>query len=372
MRIPLSGPDVTEAEVQAVAEVLRGRQLSLGPWLERFERELCSAVGASDAVAVNSGTGALHLTLLAMGLGPGDEVLTTPFSFVASANAILHAGAHPVFADIDPRTFNVDPERVEKALTSKTRALLPVHVFGRPAAMQDLLAIAERRGLRVVEDACEAFGGRLDGDALGTLGHAGVYAFYPNKAITTGEGGAVVTCDGALARRARSLRNQGRDPRDGRLHTELGYSFRLSEMACALGAGQLRRLNEILLRRQAIARHYLERLSGQEDLLLPATVEEADDRGWFVFVVQLRSRFSAADRDRIARALESRGIGCGRYFVPIHLQPYYRREFGYGEGDFPIAESVAERTLALPFFNRIRDEQIDEVCDALIGACAGP
>jgi perosamine synthetase len=362
MRIPLSAPDVTETEIEAVAAVLRTPWLSLGPRLAAFEGALASWVGTTHGVGVSSGTAGLHLCVKACGLGPGDEVITSPFSFVASANAILYEGALPVFVDVDPVSLNIDPQRIEAAITPRTRAILVVHVFGRPAAMAEILAIARRHGLIVIEDACEALGATSGGRAVGSLGDCGVFAFYPNKQITTGEGGIVVTGDARLAERCRSLRNHGRDG-SGVAHARLGYNYRLSEMAAALGLGQLARLPEILERRRAVAQAYHDRLAGCADLVLPE-MELADARiSWFVFVVRLADRFRAADRDRLLAALQQRGIGCQRYFPPLHQQPHLQALAG--QRSFPVTEAVAERTLALPFFNRLRSEDVDEVCGTL-------
>jgi perosamine synthetase len=369
LRIPLSAPDITESEIAAVNQVLRSDALSLGPGLVSFESAVARFCGSRHAVAVSSGTAGLHLAVRALGLGPGDEVITTPFSFVASANALVYEGARPVFVDIDPSSLGLDPARVEDALSPRTRALLVVHVFGRPAPMGELLEIAARRGLPVIEDACEAIGGRYGDRHLGTLGRLGVYSFYPNKQITTAEGGVVVTDDSELAGRLARLRNHGRDPADPSLHAELGYNYRLSELHCALGLEQLGRLETILDRRHEIALRYHSRLSGDPDLILPDPQTDHGRPSWFVYVVRLRPRFRGDDRDWIAERLIRRGIGCGRYFPPIHLQPFYRRSLGHVEGDFPVTEQVAARTLALPFFNRLATGQVDEVCDTLSALC---
>jgi len=370
VRIPLSAPDIEETDVAAVVEVLRSGRLSLGPQVPAFERAVADYVGSHHGLAVNSGTTGLHLTLEALGLGPGDEVITSPFSFIASANAILLAGATPVFVDIDPETLNIDPDRIEQAITPRTRALLVVHVFGRPAPMEPILEIARRRSLLVVEDACEALGAEIGGRKAGSLGVAGVFAFYPNKQITTGEGGLVVTDDGDLARRLDSLRNQGRAPDDSYRFERLGHSVRLTDLQAALGVAQMRRIEPMLRQRERVARAYDARLAAREDLLLPALSIPDGRVSWFVYVVRLR-RCDAAGRDRVARELSARGIGCGRYFPAIHLQPLYRRRLGSTEGDFPHAESAAEQTLALPFSNRLDEARIDEVCAALAAALEG-
>jgi perosamine synthetase len=367
MRIPLSAPDVTEREVEAVAAVLRTPHLSRGPKLVEFERDVAAYAGTRHAVAVNSGTSGLHLCVRALGLTDGDEVITTPFSFVASANALLYEGARPVFVDIDPRTLNIDLPKIEAAMTPRTKAIMVVHIFGRPAEMGAIKAVAERHKLKVIEDACEALGAECGGRKVGGIGTAGVFAFYPNKQITTGEGGVIVTDDGSVAAGARRLRNQGRDPSsDWFEHVELGYNYRLSDINCALGVEQLRRIEIILRMREAVALRYEERLKDEPRLLLPES-SIADGRiSWFVYVVRLAEYFTRTQRDWIVSKLRELGIGCGRYFAPIHLQPLYARSFGYRVGDFPHAERSAERAIALPFFNKITDNQLDEVCVRLV------
>lgn len=360
--IALSGPDITEREIAAVAAVLRTPRLSMGPELAAFERALASRVGAAHAVAVNSGTSALHLALLAAGIGPGDEVITTPFSFVASANAILYVGARPVFVDIDADTLNMDPRRIEAAVTPRTKAVLAVHIFGLPCAMTAVTAAADRHDLVVIEDACEALGATWQGRPAGSFGLASAFGFYPNKQITTGEGGAVVTSDDGVAALVRSLRNQGRAA-DGRwlAHERIGYNYRLDELSAALGRVQLERLDEILARRSTVARRYAERLTdvpGVEPLRdVPGAV-----RSWFVYAVRLPAE---TDRDAVMTALRAAGVECQAYFPPIHLQPPYVERFGFAAGDFPIAEAVSRRMLALPFRTNLSEEEIDAVCARL-------
>jgi len=364
IRIPLSSPDITESEIAAVNEVLRTPSLSLGPRLPELERAFAAWHGAAEAVAVSSGTAALHLAVRACGITRGDEVITTPFSFVASVNAILYEGGVPVFVDIDSDSLNLDPARIESAITPRTRAILPVHVFGRPAAMPAILDIARRRGLSVIEDACEALGAEVAGRRAGTLGRAGVFGFYPNKPMTTGEGGMLVTDDAGVARLCRSLRNHGRED-DTFQHARLGYNYRLPELSCALGLAQVRRLDEILARRADVARRYDARLAGLSDVVRPA-LEIPDGRvGWFAYVIRLREGLGAAARDRVIDGLRARGIGCQRYFAPLHLQPHVQAVTGHDRGAFPIAESVAEKTIALPFFGALTDNQLDEVVDGV-------
>ncbi len=365
MTIPLSAPDVSEADIAAVTRVLRGTRLSLGGELERFQRAVADFVGVAHGVAMNSGTSALHVLLLGLGIGAGDEVIVPSFAFVAVANVVRYVDAVPVFVEVDRHTLTLDPAAVEKAVTAKTRAILAVHTFGCPADMDALLDVGRRHGLLVIEDACEAIGAEYKGQKVGSLGAGGAFAFYPNKQITTGEGGVLVTNDAELAARARALRNQGRrNSRDWFQHEELGYSYRLPEMNCALGAEQMKRMESILSRREEIARSYERRLRGNPDLQLP--VSDLPDRriSWFTYVVRLGERFTRADRDRLIEAMGARGIECGRYFAPIHLQPAYR-EAPCRKGDLSLTESIADRSLALPFFNRITEEQIGEVCDAL-------
>jgi perosamine synthetase len=367
MKIPLSQPDITSAEIDAAVKVLGTDRLSLGPMLPEFERAVADYCGAEHAVAVNSGTSGLHLCVRGLGIREGDEVITTSFSFIASANAALYERARPVLVDIDPATLNIDPEKAQAAVTPRTRAIILVHTFGRPGPVKEIIDIGRRYNLLVIEDACEALGAEYRGKKCGTTGHAGVFAFYPNKQITTGEGGVIVTGDSSLAKRAKCMRNQGRDPSssDWYEHTELGYNYRIPELSCAVGIEQIKRIGDILERRRAVARRYNEHLSQNTDIVLPAA-EAPDTRiSWFVYVVQLSEAFGMEDRDWIAGELNCRGIGCARYFAPIHLQPLYRRLFGYREGDLPVTEKAASRTIALPFFNRITDQQIAEVCITL-------
>ncbi|MBW4026206.1 MAG: DegT/DnrJ/EryC1/StrS family aminotransferase [Acidobacteria bacterium] len=364
-KIPLSSPDITEDEIVAVVEVLRGSRLSLGPMLEQFEQLFADYIGLPHAVAVNSGTSGLHLCIRALNIGVGDEVIVPSFTFIAAANAIRYEGATPVFVDIEPRTMNIDPAAIEDAITPKTRAILVVHTFGCPAGMAAILEIVHRHGLLLIEDSCEALGAEYGRRKIGSLGDAAVFGFYPNKQITTGEGGMVVTRDSSLASRMRALRNQGRyDTDDWFQHSELGYNYRLSEINCALGIEQLKRIDEILTMRETAARSYHQHLCRHPDLIVPLIEMPGRRISWFVYVLRLNTSYSAADRDALAQHLLSSGIGCGRYFAPIHLQPAYAawRE----TSRLPITESHAARTLALPFFNRIRPQEIECVCETLL------
>jgi perosamine synthetase len=365
--IPLAHPELGEREEELVLEVLRSGRLSLGPMLERFEQDFGDWLGAADAVATSSGTAALHLAVRALGWGPGDAVVTTPLSFVASANCLLYEGAEPVFCDIDPVTLNIDPGAAAAALGERTAGLLPVHIFGYPADMPALEALAGDRGLAVLEDGCQALGATdSDGKRVGTRGNATAFAFYANKQMTTGEGGMLVPSGAPMAERARSERNQGRAADMSVVdHTGLGFNYRLSDLHAALGVAQLERLDDILARRAAIAAAYAERLAGIEGLQLPCPDEGRARRSWFVYVVQLPER---ADRDAVIGALAAKGIASKAYLPCIHLQPYFRERFGFRGGEFPVAESVAARSLALPFHPSLREPEIDRVCEALEAA----
>ena len=364
-RIPLSAPDISEADIEAVASVLRTPRLSLGPKLEEFEDAVAEYVGAAHAVAVNSGTSGLHLCIRTLGIGEGDEVIIPSFAFIAVANVVRYEKAVPVFVDIDPETLNLDPGRIEAAITPRTRAILVVHTFGCPAQLSEIIQIARRHRLFVVEDACEAIGAEYDGRKVGPLGDAGVFAFYPNKQITTGEGGVIVTQNPEIATLARKLRNQGRsNTEDWFQHAEFGYNYRISEINCALGVEQLKRIETVLDRREVIAREYHRRLDGHPDLKLPALTVPCCKISWFVYSVRLSAQFAQFHRDWIVREMILRGIGCGRYFAPIHLQPIYRSA-SYQRTDLPVTEWNAARSIALPFFNRIREDQIDKVCQTL-------
>ncbi len=363
--IALARPNITQAEIDAVVAVLRTPNLSLGPKVPEFESAFARFCGTGHAVACINGTAGLHLLVRALGIGPGDEVITTPFSFVASANCILMEGATPVFADIDPHIWNIDPQKVAAALTPRTRAIIPVDVFGQPADMDAIGQIASRHNLRVIEDSCEALGSTYKGRPAGSLGHAGVFGFYPNKQITTGEGGMIVTEDAALAGLCRSLRNQGRDTGGGWLaHPRMGYNYRLCDINAALGTAQLARLEEIIGQRNRVYALYRERLSDERRLAFQHVSPDAKV-SWFVFVVRLSDDYSQADRDRILRAMNERGLGCSNYFAPIHLQPFYAERFGFKPGDFPNCEALAARTVALPFHHELTESDVDRVCEEL-------
>jgi perosamine synthetase len=378
--IPLSRPDITNADRELVLETLRTPYLSLGPRLKQFEGKFSAYLGVKHAIAVNSGTSALHLCVKALGLQDEDLAITTPFSFVASANCLLFERARPVFVDIDPDTLNVDVEKLEEKVrllrgkgrrkSTALKAILPVHVFGRPCDMTAIMDIAKRYDLRVLEDSCEALGTKLRisrgaWKKAGTFGDCAAFGFYPNKQMTTGEGGIIATNDDAIAANCRSLRNQGRSETATWLqHERLGFNYRLSDINCALGIGQLARLEDMIAKRARVAGWYGERLKGIEDIEVPEP-RDGERISWFVYVVRIGRRFSRADRDRILAGLRAKGIACGNYFTPIHLQPFYRKSYEFRRGDFPVTERTSERTIALPFFNRLGQAQVDRVCDEL-------
>ena len=358
--IPLAKPVLGEAEEQAVLEVLRSGQLSLGPRVPAFEQAFAARLGGVHASAVSSGTAGLHLGLRAVGVGEGDEVVTSPFSFVASANAVLYERARPVFADIDPVTLNLDPAAAAAAITERTTALLPVHIFGYPA---DLPAL-ERHGLPIVEDACEALGAvHGDGVAVGARGHLAAFGFYANKQLTTGEGGMLTMASAEHKERVDSERNQGRAPDMGWLdHDRLGFNYRLTDVASAIGLAQLERLDDMLASRARVAGWYREALAGIEGLGLPCEDFGGDVRGWFVFVVQLPH---GIERDGTIRALLEQGVQSKPYLPAIHLMSFYRERFGHREGEFPVCEDVAARSVALPFFPEMTEGQVTLVAEAL-------
>jgi len=369
--VPLSKPDITEREIELVNMVLRSDRLSIGPMVEQFERMLAARCGRSHGVACSSGTAGLHMALLAAGVGPGDEVITTPFSFIAPANAILYVGAKPVFVEICPKSLNMDPAKIEAAITPKTKAIIAVENFGNPQHMDEYRKIADRNEIKLIEDCCEAIGGRHQNRAVGDFGHYSVFGFYPNKQITTGEGGMVLTNDDRGADILRSLRNQGR-PVGGATTAgggaaaglgtwmqfeRLGYNYRMSEIQAALGVAQLERLDEILEERGTVANRYIERFMGLSDVVLP-NISDETRMSWFVFVLRLNDRYTGVERDRIVQGLHRHDVGSAAYFPAIHVQPHFQ-ELGYRPGDFPITESVAERTIALPFYTKLSARDAD-------------
>jgi len=361
-RIPIAQPDIGESEIEAVTEVLRGDVLALGPRAEAFEEAVAELAGRRYGVACSSGTAGLHMVIAGLGLGEGDEVITTPFSFVASANCILYERAIPRFVDIEEETLGIDPGLLAGMAGPNTRAVLAVDVFGNPCRIDAIQEAADHQGWYLIEDSCEALGSTFRGRQAGSFGVAGVFAFYPNKQITTGEGGMVVTDDPALAAALRSLRNQGRDA-DGTWlrHVRLGFNYRLDELSAALGVAQVQRLAELRGRRRHVVDRYAQALQGFPWLRVPTPAPEAEV-DWFVYVIRLDP---GIDRDRIVGQLDERGISTRPYFSPIHLQPYWRDRFGYRPGDFPVTERVASSTLALPFSTRLTDAEILEVAGAL-------
>lgn len=377
--IPLSHPDITEREIQAVVDTMRTGRLSNGPRQARFEEMVAQRAGRSEGIALSSGTAGLHLLLRALDIGPGDEVITTPFSCVALANCILFVGAKPVFVDIDPRSLNIDPARVEGAITPRTRAIIAVEVFGNATHVESIEQIAQAHDLDLIEDCREALGGVHLGRPVGSFGRAGVFGFYPNKQITTGEGGMIVCDDQHLADLCRSMRNQGRACRESSGHADhsqwtggwlaherLGYNYRLSELAAALGIVQMERLDEMLTARRKVATTYMSLLMDFQDLILPdCGPDDAEQMSWFAFVVRLNDLYGQAERDRIIEGLRRHDIGAANYFPCVHLQPYYREQFGHRASSFPIAESVSQRTVALPFFNQMDDMAVELIVQTL-------
>lgn len=363
MRVNLSGPDITDMEIAEVEKVLRTGILSIGPKIEEFEKKFKDYFGVKHAIGVNSGTSGLHLLVRAFDIKEGEEVITTPFSFVASANCILFEKAKPVFVDIDEKTLNMDIEKIEEKITEKTKAILPVDIFGHPNNMEEIMEIAKNYNLKVIEDSCEAIGSEYRYIKSGTMGDAGIFAFYPNKQITTGEGGMIVTNDDRVADLCRSMRSQGRATTGLWLHHEmLGYNYRMSEINAAIGIVQMERLNEILNKRQKIADLYNEKLKNVEGVTIPYVHKNVTRMSWFVYVIRLDSHI---DRNRVIDYLKENGVDCKPYFTPIHLQPYMKSMFGFKEGDFPVTEMVSSSTIALPFWNNLREEEIDYTVEKL-------
>jgi len=369
--IPLSRPWMGEREEELVLEVLRAGRLSLGPWIERFEEQLADRVGAPYAAALSSGTAGLHLLCKIAGIGAGDEVITSPLSFVASANCFIVEGATPVFADIDPGTLNMDPRAVEAAISERTRAIVAVDMFGYPCELDDLRDIAERHGLTLIEDAAEAVGAEYKGRPLGSHGPSAVFGFYPNKQMATGEGGVVATHSEDEWRQLVSLRNQGRSYDEGGgwfHHVRLGLNYRWTDVQAAIGIAQLEKLDRILELRSAAAARYNDLLADVEGVETPPADDPDHRRSWFVYVVKLDP---GVDRAVVMDRLRREGVGTAEYVPCIHLQPYMRERFGFSEGVAPIAEEVASRTLALPFFTQIEPEDQERAAEVLRTAVAG-
>jgi perosamine synthetase len=366
--IPLSGPFLDQREEELVLEVMRSGRLSLGPMIDRFEEAFAAKLGVPYAAAVSSGTAGLHLLCISAGIEPGDEVITSPYSFAASANCFIYEGGVPVFADVDARTLNMRPDAVRAAVTPRTKAIVAVDIYGYPCELDELHAIADEHGLALIQDSCEALGARYKGALVGTHGPSAVFAFYPNKQLTTGEGGIVTTHSEEEWRLLRSLRNQGRGDEGGWLeHVRLGFNYRLDDLSAALGVGQVEKLDEILTRRAAVARVYDELLAGLAGVEVPLADDDDHVRSWFVYVVALPD---TATRERVISQFEREGIGFNRYLPSIHLQPYMRERYGFREGLCPVAENLSSRTLALPFFTALERDAQERVADVLAAAVA--
>lgn len=361
-KVPLSKPDITEKEKKAVLGVLETSRLSLGKKYLEFEKIMARFAGVKYAVAVNSGTSGLHLIIKTLGISRGDEVITTPFSFIASSNCILYEEAKPVFIDIDEKTFNIDVKKIEEKITDKTKAILAVDIFSQPADWRELKKIAKKHNLYLIEDSAEALGSEYKGKKCGSFGDAAVFAFYPNKIITTGEGGVILTNNKKIYDLCQSMANQGRKVLNGKWleHVRIGYNYRLDEMSCAIGITQMKRIKEILKKRAKVAELYNKKLKRIESLEIPY-VRPKNKISWFVYVVKLAESLAGKKRDKIIEKMAKRGVQCSNYFQTIHLQPFYKKEFGYKEGDFSVAENISKRTLALPFFNNLTEKEIDFV-----------
>ena len=365
--IPMAAPDLSEEDVQAVLEVVRSGRLALGPKTEEFEYKLADYVGTKHAVAVSSGTAALHLIIRALGIGPGDEMLVPSFTFAASVNAILYEGATPVFVDVEPGTYNLDIEDLEHRITPRTKAIMAVDIFGHPVEWDGLLGIVDKYGLRVIDDSCEALGAEYRGRKLGQFGDAAAFAFYPNKQMTTGEGGIIVTNNGKIARLARSMRNQGRGEMGAWLeHERLGFNYRMDEMSASLGVSQLSRIESFLTKRERVAGYYTERLQ-RCPWVRPPVVKPHVRMSWFVYVVTLAE---GLERDPVIREMEALGVPTRGYFAPVHLQPYIKNMLGTEPGMLPLTETIARRTIALPFHNNLTEAQVERVVGALAEAVA--
>lgn len=364
MKVNLGAPDITKEEINLVKEVLESGLLSIGPKIEEFEDEFKKYFNVKHAIGVNSGTSALHLLIRAFDIKEGDEVITTPFSFIASSNCILFEKAKPIFVDIDEKTLNIDINKIEEKITDRTKAILPVDVFGHPNNMKEIMELAKKYNLKVIEDSCEAIGSEYEGIKSGTLADAGVFAFYPNKQITTGEGGMIITNDDNIADLCRSMRSQGRGITGLWLyHERLGYNYRMSEVNAAIGIVQIRRLKEIIDKRDKVANIYKEKLKDVKGVIIPYVDSKVTKMSWFVYVIRLDDYI---DRNGVMDYLIQNGVVCKPYFTPIHLQPYIKNMFGFKVGDFPITEKISNSTIALPFYNNLTENEIDFVVQKLI------
>ncbi len=364
-KFPLAKPYIKQEEINAVVKVLKSGHLSLGPVYQEFEKAFAKKIGTKYAVAVSSGTSGLHLAMIAAGIGVGDEVVTTPFSFVASGNCILYVGAKPVFVDIDPVTYNLDPALIEQAITPKTKAILVVHIFGQSADMKPIQQIAKKHKLKIMEDACESIGATYQGKKTGTFGESAVFAFYPNKQMTTGEGGMIVTNSKKVAEQCKSLANQGRGANMQWLdHQYLGYNYRMDEMSAALGLVQLKRLDWMVKERQKIAAWYEAALRPFADFVDVPKTKKGNTHTWFVYVVAIKNK--RAKRDGVIKGLSTRGVASKPYLPSIHLFDFYRRSLGFKPGSYPISESISDRTIALPFYIGLTKQDIALICKQLI------
>ncbi len=360
-KYPIAKPYITKKEEEYILEVLRSGNLSLGPRYKEFEEKFAKKIGVKYACTVSSGTAGLHLTMIAAGIGPGDEVITTPFSFAASANSILYVGAKPVFIDINPLTYNIDYQKIETKITKKTKAILVVHVFGQSADMAPILKIAKKYNLKIIEDACESVCAKYKGRNVGTFGESAVFAFYPNKQMTTGEGGMIVTNNQKIYKLCCSLRNQGRAENMQWLdHQRLGYNYRMDEMSAALGLAQLEKLDFMIKERRKIAGLYNKYLSKYDDLIQVPQTAKNNTHTWFVYVVRIKNR------NKIVRKLTKQGISTKPYLPSIHLFSFYKKQFGYKKGDFPVSEDISNNSLALPFYIGLKETDIKYITNKLI------
>lgn len=360
-KIQIAKPYIDKEDIAGVLKVLKSGWLSLGPKYQEFEREMASFVGCRYALAVSSGTAALHLGVKALGLRAGDEVITSPFSFVASSNVLLYEGAKPVFVDIEKTTFNIDPIKIERAINQKTKAILPVHIFGQSADMDPIIRISKKYRLKVLEDACESLGATYKGKMVGTEGDIGTYAFYPNKQMTTGEGGMIVTNSKKIYDLCDSLRNQGRaDNGEWLVHQRLGYNYRMDEMSASLGITQLKKINWMIEQKRKIVSWYNQALNGIEGVEI-LQVGPNRTHSYFVYVVRIKN----GQRNKLMDKLGKIGIQTKPYLPVIHLQPFMIKMFGYKKGDFPIAERVAKESLALPIYIGMTSKDIEYISDKI-------
>ena len=362
-KIPISKPYITNEEIREVIKVLKSGFLSLGPKLPEFEKNFADFIGTKYAAAVSNGTAGLHLCIKACGIKDNDEVITTPFSFISSANCILFERANPVFVDIDPETYNIDPSKIEKKITKKTKAILLVHIFGQSCDMESIMRIARKHKLIVIEDACESLGARYKGKIVGSFGKMAVFAFYPNKQMTTGEGGIIVTNDKKTYQLCKSLRNQGRsDNMQWLLHERLGYNYRLDEISCTLGIVQLKKIKSLIRERQEICNEYNKQLKNVPEVQIPLTAKN-NIHTWFVYTIRLKKNIN---RNKVIKEMAKKGIACKAYFdIPIHLQPFYKKQYEYKKGDFPVCEDVCNSVITLPLYIGLTKKDIIRICNIL-------